>query len=1397
MSRSTTNASSSSSKHKSQSSRAGPAPEPEAMLSTKQSSKTKLGVGQGSTSITQQQKDMFNILTQKYLDNVLSREDGISELEVKFGTKDIKKITKNDFDNVFKKLISSGFRVSMSQEYSLKIQSEFTDENTGKTKLSDVRAEIYGISDIQKYCRTDSLEDLNYRFVKKSAAMEGSEYIRPVSIDDFNFRISYQKERIIPAASGLAQSILSNWQNNKKIFRYLNRTTLVHDSFPFHVDISVVKESHRRDGFMIPEYTFKSAHVTACDPKYEIEIEMDNKAVGPGTRPQNGIVVADILRTGIKLVLAGMQGTNFPVSYHELGLAAKQYYYMLYPNELLEKKSRRKDDEAGQGEEQGQGRKGPTQSDENVKLIPHHFIGPSSYTLQVLNIAPINPDCTIPNIRTNYSVTDKADGMRKMLYVAPNGRIYLINTNMDFEFTGAICQEEKLQNTLIDGEHILHNKNGEYINLFAAFDIYFMGGRDVRRNAFINISVEQQNVMRARESLMYDPDDVDAQEEFKRQQARLSEIGRAEAEFEAASASRKSRAKEDQGQGQEVEPTTTTRNPEPSRIELLKQAIQAMSVRAVVQGEIVPIKINVKKFEIASSEKNIFMCCKSIISGQKAGVYDYNTDGLIFTPTNTGVASNKIGVAGPMHKVTWDLSFKWKPLNQNTIDFLITTKKNSTTMTDFVGNIFEGGIDTMRSEQLQQYKTIILRVGYDERKHGYLNPCAAIIDDKIPSASDVDLEEGYKPLPFYPTNPYDPDTHICNIPLREDENGVAQMFTTENEIFDDETIVEFSYDASRLKHWQWVPQRVRYDKTSEYRKGIKNYGNAYHVANNNWYSIHNPITEEMITMGENIPDELADDDIYYNRSSGSGDSHTRAMRDFHNLYVKRMLITKVAVKGNTLIDYAVGKAGDFPKWIDAKLSFVFGIDLSKDNIENRIDGACARFLNYRKKFHSMPYALFANGNSGVNIKSGQALFSEKGKQIVHALFNEGPKDEGLLGKGVFRQYGKAADGFNISSCQFAVHYFFETIEKLNNFIKNLSECTKVDGYFVGTCYDGNVMFNALRGVEKGNSIALRIRDTKVWEVTKDYSKTTYDNDISCVGYAIDVFQDSINKTIKEYLANFTYFTQLMEYYGFQLVKREDAVALGLPNGTGMFSELFTRMEQDIEQDVRQKNRYGSAMYMTPIEKQISFYNRYFVFKKTANVDVEDVFRSVTGINVFQEKMNIADSASVQKLASQITGNGLGKIKPGMSAKGNVALSYRASKVSDLEKLGAEAVEDTEILDLEEHGSGISGKKKDATISKLFGSSKSKSPKSPKSKQPEEATSASASASASQASVSRKLVVKKKSALEPVNLSATSASASASAASIVEKSKAGTKVSLSKIGKLNVGSIGESKSSKDE
>ena len=129
----------------------------------------------------------------------------------------------------------------------------------------------------------------------------------------------------------------------------------------------------------------------------------------------------------------------------------------------------------------------------------------------------------------------------------------------------------------------------------------------------------------------------------------------------------------------------------------------------------------------------------------------------------------------------------------------------------------------------------------------------------------------------------------------------------------------------------------------------------------------------------------------------------------------------------------------------------------------------------------------------------------------------------------------------------------------------------------------------------------------------------------------------------------------------------------------------------------------------------------------------------------------------------------------LGEKGNVSLSYRASKVADLEKLEDELAG----LDIGD----VSPKKKDAVISKLFSSSS-------KSKKPDSGESAS------------KLLVKKKSVLEPIKLDiGTSATTSSSAnkskssslasavaaASIIGKSKAGTKESLSKLSKLSVSS----------
>lgn len=453
-----------------------------------------------------------------------------------------------------------------------------------------------------------------------------------------------------------------------------------------------------------------------------------------------------------------------------------------------------------------------------------------------------------------------------------------------------------------------------------------------------------------------------------------------------------------------------------------------------------------------------------------------------------------------------------------------------------------------------------------------------------------------------------------------DSNGTNQMFTEERQVFEDQMVVEFRYDMTKPGMWKWVPMRVRYDKTAEFRAGNGVGANDYKTANSNWHSIHNPVTEKMIATGEGIPGIEVSDDVYYN--SVTTDKMTQRMRDFHNLYVKRALIQGVSKKGNNLIDFACGKAGDLPKWIASELSFVFGIDISPDNIENRLNGACARYLNFKMTNKKVPYALFVTGNSSKNIRSGTNMFSDKANQITKSVFGSIGVDKSL-GPAVARQHGKGHNGFDVSSCQFAIHYMFENKNTFYNFIRNIAECTKLYGYFIATCYDGRTIFNMLKRKREGESREIYVDDKKVWSITKQYDATTFEDNESCLGYKIDVYQDSINQTISEYLVNFDFFTSTMDKYGFSLVTREEARQMKLPEGSGMFSELFNAMENEVKRNPEKESDYKDALFMRDYEKDISFLNRFFVYKKTSTRNAEKLTKSLLDQIPDQEELEQA------------------------------------------------------------------------------------------------------------------------------------------------------------------------------
>ena len=1101
-----------------------------------------------------EQKSGIERIVQHYLESnpLVPNAGKTSELELRFGTNPriSKPVSKIDYDNVVKQLYACGFTPDTDDgTHMLRIQNEYTDPRTGEKKISNMRAEITGLDLIQEYCRTNSIQRLidmpstifnKIKFTQKmTATTKSGEMIYKFDVEDFNFRVSYQTEQDFHIQSQNSRKIIDKWNDSMKIFRSMNRVRFRHPDLPIFADLTIVKSSKKMNKVEVPQYTIQEAEVFTGVEHYEIELEVDNYRVGPGSDFNTMPKLMVAIRKCIRIVLSGIQGTKFPISYKDRDGILQSYMHLLH------------------------GPADPANPTDNKRRITSsNFIGPGSFTLQLENVVDnTNSNMLTPNIRNNYTVTDKADGDRTLLYIHGDGRIYLIDTNMNVMFTGTKTTEKTLFNSLLDGEHIKHDKHGKFINLYAAFDVYYIHEKSVREYPFLPTATEESKSLEARLPLLHKFVDL------------LNPVS----------------ILDDPGSGE---------------------------VKSCKNSNPCDFRVHCKAFYYDTDKNTIFDGCSKILSNTRDGIYEYNTDGLIFTPAKFAVGGSSFGgKPGPKTKSTWDHSFKWKPAEYNTIDFLVTIKKNKMGK-DEISHIFQDGKNLQGVQSVSQYKTLVLRCGFSERMHGFLNPCQTILDDSdVKTDGAVDDENEYKPVPFYPTDPYDKNAHLCNMML-QDVDGRFLMQTEEGEYFEENMIVEFKYVMTNQDGWRWVPLRVRYDKTAELLSGIKkNYGNAYHVANNNWHSIHNPITDEMISTGQNIPERV--DEVYYSKTTD--ETTTQALRNFHNLYVKSKLISSVSNRDDTLIDYAVGKAGDLSKWIYAKLKFVFGIDIAKDNIHNQLDGACARYLKAKKKYTHMPSALFVHGNSGVNIRSGTALYTEKDKQITNAVFGAGAKDATMLGKGVYRNYGVAEPGFHISSCQFAMHYFFENSTTLHHFLRNLTECTRLQGYFIGTCYDGQTVFDLLRNKRKEESLSIFKGERKIFELTRMYDQTGFPEDDLSLGYAIDVFQESINKVFREYLVNFKYFIQLMEDYGFVLISKDEAINMNLPDSSGLFGELFAQMSKETKMRPNTKADYKDAMYMSPEEKQISFMNRYFVFKKIRNVDAKKMGEVITKQKEIVEK----------------------------------------------------------------------------------------------------------------------------------------------------------------------------------
>jgi hypothetical protein len=735
----------------------------------------------------------------------------------------------------------------------------------------------------------------------------------------------------------------------------------------------------------------------------------------------------------------------------------------------------------------------------NKKANNIPLLAPKPVTLELVNLVDPKTYGAV-SILNEYTVTEKADGERVLMYINNIGRVYLINNTNNIEDTGMKVSKEG-HNSLIDGEYVkcVKRKDNADKGLYAAFDIYYVNGKKVTD---------------------------------------LPLMG------------------------------------EKSRIGHL-QKFQSI----ITQSKDLEFMMKQHLYS-----KTILNDAKNILTNNS---YPYEVDGLIFTPAKLALYSYYTNKAVQLtDNVKWDRVFKWKPSDQNTIDFLIkenkTIKKNGNRLTEFGLYV---GYTASQWENIDVIKG--LRMRYDK------------------SFQNQKSRNIYVPILFKPSIYDTPGVEFTHIK----QNSSGELRAENGDKIESDTIVEFKYidDPNIPVSERWVPLRTREDKTRLYKKNILSKTlNEMGVALNVWRSIHNPVTQGMIMGNETIENNqaavdkmLQSDDVYYSRNINRKYLLSVNMMDFHNLGVKELLYGYEKNKKNKLLELCCGEAGDMSRWLNNGYKFVLGVDLVSKNIYNPKSGCYHRMLqsrrNHMNKFRDVnppvyfPDYIFAAGDCAYPLKTGEASNNEnikdvESENILKIVLNNKRKTSDKVY--IRRIEEKGARGFDVVSCMFSIHYFFQSEAKLDGFLNNVSENLNENGRFICTFMDGNSIDNALDkgdGITEGKKLYSEYKNgLPVWAIIRKYGKETVDP----YGKQINVFIENTQKLIPEYLVSFETLIVKAKEHGLEILDTE------------MFSKTFEKLKNKNEDNSPILANAITEMDKDDVLKQFSFFNRWAVFQKT-------------------------------------------------------------------------------------------------------------------------------------------------------------------------------------------------------
>ena len=488
------------------------------------------------------------------------------------------------------------------------------------------------------------------------------------------------------------------------------------------------------------------------------------------------------------------------------------------------------------------------------------FMGPQPITLNKDNLKIAHPD----SIVKQYCVTEKADGERYELFIFDK-KGYLINAKQSVIEIPLNFEKFKGE-WLFDGEYITRDKQNRPIKLFKAFDVYYAGNttpQPIYQYPFIGenpTDISRYDVLNTLEDLLYlDVSQPEWTPEY-------------ESDFDDY-----------------YNPHTFEISAKEYEFGYQKSALDGYWVKKIKgvdvkwkQGTPLPVDYKdwkrVKKAKWVSEENNdkdlylIFEASANILSRIESDYYDYKTDGLIYLPMRLSVKAQVEGTTNKNIGGTWTKNFKWKPPEENTIDFKVKVEKTS-----YKGVIKDKIYPMSRTNEdgtneIIQYKKVSLIVGYDSKQDDKLDYCMMILDNQS------NKKESLKEIVFDPPNLGNSDYRQTDLMLT---NGRMLCDNINQDEIKDGDIVEMLFDPEAENGMYWKPVRVRSDKLNP---------QFFTAANNVWNTVMDPVTESMI-RGKISLNEIKsplDDGSYYIKDKYDLDIQD-SLRKLHN-YIKFQLI---------------------------------------------------------------------------------------------------------------------------------------------------------------------------------------------------------------------------------------------------------------------------------------------------------------------------------------------------------------------------------------------------------------------------------------------------------------------------------------------------------------------------